>query len=73
MIQNPVLGIPEPEFRASWIAVLRIAMAKTGKGYKRQSLRHTGKDDDRRADKLAAGGRSKLERRLQTKAIAHHA
>ena len=35
-----------------WIAILWNAMGKTGNGYKRDSLRHTGKGVDRRNDKL---------------------
>ena len=35
-----------------WIAMLWNAMAKTGHGYKRPSLKHTGIDDDRRNDKM---------------------
>lgn len=58
---NTVMGMPEKDFRAGWIAMLWKAMLKTGKGYKRTSQRHSGKDDDRRADKK---GSSKLERRM---------
>src|SRR4051812_37625253 len=35
-----------------WIALIRKAMAKTGNGYRRHSLRHSGNGDDRREDKL---------------------
>lgn len=35
-----------------WLAVLWNAMGKTGKGYRRHSLRHTGEGKDRRNDKL---------------------
>jgi len=40
------------KFIELWITLLREAMAKTGNGYKRHSLRNTGKGDDRRKDKL---------------------
>jgi hypothetical protein len=63
LVLNTVMGIPEPEFRAIWISKLWQAMAKTGKGYRRPSLRHTGKGDDRREDKKGFGG-DKLSRRL---------
>lgn len=66
MKPNTVHGIPEPEFRGLWIQKLWLAMAKTGKGYRRDSLRHTGGltatgEPDRRKDKI---GTSKLQRRL---------
>jgi hypothetical protein len=35
-----------------WIELLWTAMQKTGKGYHRPSLKHTGKGVDRRNDKL---------------------
>lgn len=62
-----VNGIPEPVFRERWIAMLWRAMAATGKGYRRHSLRHTGRQQkdgtwDRRADKLE--GSTKLDRHL---------
>ena len=62
---NTVQGMPEPTFRAMWVSMLWQAMLKTGKGYKRTSQRHSGKDEDRRADKKEMFGRTKLERRLQ--------
>jgi hypothetical protein len=67
---NTVMGIPEPEFRGLWIQRLWLAMAKTGKGFKRASVRHTGRLDvktgerDCRKDKLAS---TKLMRRLAQK------
>ena len=36
----------------AWIARLWNAMSRTGNGYKRPSLRHTGEFDDRRNDKM---------------------
>ena len=36
----------------NWIAMLWNVMSRTGHGYKRPSLKHTGIDDDRRNDKL---------------------
>ncbi len=67
IIPATVNGIPEPVFRERWIAMLWKAMAATGKGYRRDSLRHTGrqmKDGtwDRRADKIE--GSTKLSRTL---------
>jgi hypothetical protein len=62
---NTVQGMPEKNFRSMWVAMLWQAMLKTGKGYKRSSQRHTGKDGDRRADKKEMFGRTKLERRLR--------
>lgn len=40
------------QFRAMWVSMLWHAMSVTGKGYRRHSLRNTGKGDDRRKDKL---------------------
>lgn len=34
-------------------------MMRTGHGYRRMKMRHTGVGDDRRADKLEAAGRNK--------------
>ena len=61
MSGNTVMGHPETVFRTAWIEVLWKAMAKTGNGYKRHSLRNTGRGDDRRKDKF---GTTKLSRRL---------
>ena len=67
---NTVMGMPESEFREGWIAMLWLAMGRTGRGYRKPSTRHTGRQNrktgewDRRADKLEFGRRSKLERRL---------
>jgi hypothetical protein len=49
--------VKEKEFRAAWVSMLWHTMWRTGKGYMRHSMRHTGKTDrdgtvDRRADKL---------------------
>jgi hypothetical protein len=63
LVLNTVMGMPEPKFRAMWVSMLWQAMAKTGKGYRRHSLRRTGKGDDRREDKKGFGG-DKLSRRL---------
>lgn len=52
---------PEPVFREQWVQMLWIAMARTGKGYRRPSLRHSGKGTDRRKDKLTT---TRLQRRL---------
>jgi hypothetical protein len=41
-----------PTFCQLLVAVLWRAMTKTGKGYHRRSLRHTGVGVDRRHDKL---------------------
>lgn len=37
-----------------WIAMLWNVMSRTGNGYKRPSLKHTGIEEDRRNDKLRA-------------------
>jgi len=39
-------------FCEAWVSMLWNAMRATGKGYKRHSLRNTGRGDDRRKDKL---------------------
>jgi hypothetical protein len=57
--QNTVDGHPEPEFRVLWVAMLWQAMLTARRGYRRRSLRHTGKGTDRRADKLEAIERHK--------------
>ena len=61
MSSNTVMGHPERVFRDAWISVLWKAMANTGKGYRRHSLRNTGRGEDRRKDKF---GTTKLSRRL---------
>jgi hypothetical protein len=59
-----------------WAELLRQAMAKTGRGLRKWSLRHTGKTmkgltyPDRRADKLEANYPPKWLRRLQHQRIA---
>jgi hypothetical protein len=64
---NTVMGMPEPEFRGVWISKLWQAMAKTGKGYKRATLKNTPPAGaskwrgERRPDKV---GTTKVERRL---------
>jgi len=54
----------EREFSVLWVRQLWLAMARTGKGYRRDSGRNTGKGDDRRKDKV---GTTKLTRRLALK------
>lgn len=61
IVANKVMGMPERTFCEVWVATLWAAMGKTGRGYRRHSLRHTGKGDDRRKDKL---GTTKIERQL---------
>lgn len=39
-------------FIPQWIAMLTRAMALSGRGYRRHSLKHTGVGEDRRKDKL---------------------
>lgn len=58
---NTVLGVPEPEYRRAWVSMLWMAMLKRGKGYRRSSLKRTGRPEfipgewnwkvDRRGDK----------------------
>jgi len=62
MRPNTVMGMPEPEFRGIWISKLWQAMAMTGNGYRRPSLRRTGKGE-RRPDKAGMMA-TKLARRL---------
>jgi len=54
----------EPEwftrFVKNWIATLWNAMATTGRGYRRPSMRHTGKGTDRRLDKLPSDVRERV-------------
>ncbi len=61
MSGNTVMGHPERVFREAWISVIWKAMTATGRGYRRHSLRHTGRGEDRRKDKA---GTTKLSRRL---------
>lgn len=42
----------ERRFLDKWVSLLWHVMSATGKGYRRHSLKNTGVDDDRRADKL---------------------
>jgi hypothetical protein len=69
MKSNTVFGVPERQFCANWITMLWFAMSKTGKGYRRPSLRNSGKGTNRRVDKLGTYMSTKLERRLMKKAI----
>ena len=39
-------------FGKNWAAMLWRVMVLTGRGYKRESMGHTGKGNDRRKDKL---------------------
>lgn len=61
IVANKVMGMPERTFCEVWVATLWAAMVKTGRGYGRHSLRHTGKGDDRREDKKQT---TKLQRAL---------
>lgn len=64
---NTVMGVPEREFCAVWISKLWQAMGKTGKGYRRPSMKRDGKGE-RRTDKVGA---SKVSRKLaQARSIA---
>lgn len=54
-------------FITTWIVMLWDTMMKTGKGYKMQSLRNTGKGTDRRADKLEQLGVSRLARQYSNR------
>jgi hypothetical protein len=45
-----------------WISMLWHAMAATGNGYRRHSLRHTGRGNDRRKDKLEFNGPALMRR-----------
>ena len=44
--------VKQTKFLGEWISMLWHAMAATGNGYKRDSLKRTGRGDDRRNDKL---------------------
>lgn len=44
--------LQEKSLTKNLVSVLWHAMNLTGKGYRRHSLRHTGRGDDRRRDKL---------------------
>lgn len=61
---NTVMGISEREFCRVWISKLWQAMAKTGKGYRRPSVKRDGKGE-RRADKV---GTTKTSRSLALRA-----
>jgi hypothetical protein len=65
MKDNKVGSMSEQKFREHWLQLLWMAMAKTGRGFRKQSLRHSGKGDDRRKDKLIT---TKLTRRLARQA-----
>jgi hypothetical protein len=46
----------EKDFCTEFAGVLWRAMSITSKGYRRHSLKHTGRGNDRRADKLKSDG-----------------
>lgn len=52
-------------FIALWLQMLWNKMASTGHGYRHPSLKHTGKGQDRRPDKL--GGEPSLLRRYRNR------
>ena len=54
-------------FAVIWNQMQWNVMTRTGKGYRMYSLKHTGKDDDRRADKLS--GETKLQRKARNNEI----
>ncbi len=63
---------PIQTFCRQWSEWLWRTMSNTGKGYKRHSLRNSGKGKDRRADKLGPEGRpimhgNRPERKLERK------
>ena len=58
--------VKQTKFLGEWISMLWHAMAATGNGYKRDSLKRTGRGDDRRNDKLRfASKESKIQRRAR--------
>lgn len=69
---NTVMGLPEPEFRAMWVANLWMAMMKTKRGYHHPTEKNqppagaSGWRGERRKDKI---GTTKLERRLALKVV----
>lgn len=74
MKPNTVMGIPEKDFRAGWVSWLWLAMAKTGKGYRRYTTKNqppagaSGWRGERRADKVGQFA-TKLGRRLAKPAV----
>lgn len=72
---NTVIGVPESAFRAQWVAMLWQAMQKTGRGYRRYTLKNrlpTGASrwrGERRKDKQSPFGATKLARHLQKPAV----
>ena len=54
-------------FTVVWNQILWNVMTRAGKGYRMYSLKHTGKNRDRRADKLDEA--SKLERKARNNEI----
>lgn len=51
----------ERKFCEFWLQMLWMAMSKTGRGYRRPSMRHSGVGNDRRKDKFIT---TKVQRRL---------
>ena len=58
---------PLNSFIALWNQMQWNVMTRTGKGYRMHSLKHTGKDGDRRADKI--DGESKLQRKARNQEL----
>lgn len=54
-------------FGKNWAAMLWRVMVLTGRGYKRESLKRTGKGEDRRKDKLEAKGVTKRFRQYRNR------
>ena len=54
-------------FISGFVSVVTHAMTHTGKGYKRDSMRNTGRGDDRRKDKLAESDVPKMFRQYRTR------
>jgi hypothetical protein len=52
-------------FTARWSTMLWTAMQMSGNGYKKESMKHTGRGADRRGDKI--DGNSKLMRQYQAR------
>ena len=58
---------PMNSFISVWLAMQWNIMTKTGKGYRMYSLKHTGKNGDRRTDKL--NDDSKIQRMARNQSI----
>lgn len=70
MKDNKVGDVSERKFCELWLQLLWMAMSKTGRGYRRPSMRHSGKGADRRKDKLIT---TKLIRRLAQRSAGRFA